>query len=137
MKEQNKILLDQCRPFYDMLMKTQTMQGMSSYQLSELERVNSEEFHPGYRANLSCPPCVADFVKLVYRSYDAWIAVQPPPEPIIVAASFPVNDPPHPLEVFTKEELTPNRMINPEGFESVISKRAEKRKQDSLKRHGK
>lgn len=128
MNEANKNLLDQCRPFYDMLIRTETMQGMSSYQLSELQRVNSEEFHPGYRANLSCPPCVADFVKLVYRSYDAWIAAQPHPEPIIVAASFPVNDPPEEETVHTD---------NPEAYESVITKRAEKRKQESLKRHGK
>lgn len=99
MKEANKALLDKHRPIYDVLIRAQYLKGLNGQEINELLQVMHEEFQPGYATDLWCGPCLIDFVKLLYRMYDDWIARQPKEEPIIVAASFPAHTEPPALPI--------------------------------------
>lgn len=89
MKEANKIFLDQNRDCYDEVVRVETAQKASLI-AGDLLRVLNEEFLPGYVYSGTCGPCLFDMVKILYRHYDSWIKEQP----IIVHASFPMNDKP-------------------------------------------
>ena len=120
MKPENKVFLDENRYHHTTLVQAFYLRSLSGVTRETMQRVMSEEFQPGYATDLWCPPCVSDMVLALYRSYDHWISIQPAevipevipvisdpdtslvvtkpeelkPEPIIVAASFPLNKKP-------------------------------------------
>jgi hypothetical protein len=80
------------------LVQAQYMKGLNGQERDDMQRIMSEEFQPGYHADLWCPPCVSDMILTLYRLYDAWLAAQPPESPITVQASFPKHYPPAEVE---------------------------------------
>lgn len=60
---------------------------------SNFERIMSEEFRPGYRADLGCDKCALEMMKILGIHYQQWKDSQPPPEPVTVNANFPSHKP--------------------------------------------
>lgn len=91
MKPENKAFLDANRHHYDTIIKAGYVKHLNAHERERMVRVMNEEFQPGYTADLWCPPCVFDMVKLLYQRYDAWLASQPEPPKVVenVHASFP------------------------------------------------
>lgn len=59
----------------------------------ELLNILREEFMPGYPPPHDCGNCLFNLVTVLYEKFDEYMAAQPKPE-VIVAASFPKNEPP-------------------------------------------
>lgn len=86
MKPENKQLLDQYRNYHTTLVKAGYMMGLDGSTRSNMVRIITEEFQPGYATDLWCPPCVSDMVLLLYRHYDTWLANNPETPPMIEQA---------------------------------------------------
>lgn len=92
------------------------LRGLSGSVRSDMQRIMSEEWQPGYTADLWCPPCVCDMITKLYRCYFNYLKelhkdtteykdlsqgieilsqrpypVAEPEKPLIVAAAFPSN----------------------------------------------
>lgn len=102
MKPENKQFLEDNYHHWKTLRDAQYLKGLNGHEREGMQRVMSEEFQPGYTADLWCPVCAADMVRLLYTRYEAWKAAQPPliiepeppqiiTEPTVVAAMFPSN----------------------------------------------
>lgn len=91
MKPENKAFLDSNRHHHDTLVKAFYLRHLDGNTRSEMQRIMSEEFQPGYTSDLWCAPCVSDMVLALYRRYDEWLVANPPPvemvEPVIVNPS--------------------------------------------------
>lgn len=97
MKPENKAILDANRGHHLTATKAGFVKGFNTREKEELLRVMREEFQPGYTTDMWCSPCVFDFIKLIYKHYDAWLlANTPAPEPDLssIHATFPKADPP-------------------------------------------
>lgn len=95
MKPENKAILDANRHHYETVSKAGYVKHFNAHEREELLRVMREEFQPNYTTDMWCGPCVFDFVKLLYQSYDKWLSdSQPKEEAITVHATFPKADPP-------------------------------------------
>jgi hypothetical protein len=116
MKPENKKFLEENKHHWITLRDAQYLRHLNGNERSGMQRVMSEEFRPGYTADLWCPTCVAEMVKSLYRHYEAWLEKNPdvpiipeipvippndpeelpeiPAEPIKVQTGFPVNEPP-------------------------------------------
>jgi hypothetical protein len=111
MKPANKKFLDDNRHHHTTLIKAQYLRHLNANEREGMQRVMREEFQPGYSADLWCPPCCAEMVRMLYRLYDDWLATNPDPptEPLKVAASFPSNVPRGPADTFTDQK----GLVNP------------------------
>jgi hypothetical protein len=94
MKPENKAILDANRHHYETATKAGYVKHFNAKEKEDLLRVMREEFQPGYYFDMWCPPCVFDFIKLIYQRYDAWIAAQPKEPTEHIHATFPKIDPP-------------------------------------------
>jgi hypothetical protein len=104
MKPENKAILDKNRSHHLTATKAGFVKGFNAREKEELLRVMREEFQPGYTTDMWCSPCIFDFIKLIYKHYDAWLEAQPKEEPAPeskpettlenIHASFPKADPP-------------------------------------------
>lgn len=83
MKPANRKFLEDNRHHHDTLIRAFYLRHLDAPTREGLMRVMAEEFQPGYTADLWCPVCVSDMVKMVYRVYDDWLARQPPEVPVI------------------------------------------------------
>ena len=87
MTAENKKFLDDNRHHWLTLTKAFYLRHLNANERGGMERVMNEEFQPGYRCDLSCPHCVAEMVKLLYRRYDEWLEAHP----IQIFATFPLH----------------------------------------------
>lgn len=116
MKPENRKIFEDNKIHWETLTKAGYLKHLSGRERSDLVKAFSEEFQPGYHADLWCPNCVANMITYVYRFYFEYIekekaaaqvqqiqqpepvtpVIEPekPAEPVQIAASFPVNDPP-------------------------------------------
>lgn len=72
MKPENRKFLEDNEHTWITLRDAGYMMGLDGNTRSEMVRVLSEEFQPGYATDLWCPPCVADMVTLLYRYFNDW-----------------------------------------------------------------
>lgn len=72
MKQENRQIFEENLQHYWTLERAGYMVHLSNRDRSNLVRAMSEEFQPGYTADLWCPPCVANMMRQVYRRYLAW-----------------------------------------------------------------
>lgn len=109
MTPSNKATLDKHYHHWVTLRDAQYLRGLNIHEREDMVRVLREEFWPGYTYDEWCSSCVADMVRTLYTRYDKWLSEQPPPEPepIIVAATFPVNDKPADVCSATTESFVP------------------------------
>lgn len=96
MKPENLKFLEDTYHHWQTLRDAQYLKGLNGHEREGMQRVMAEEFRPGYTADLWCPSCVADMVRLLYTSYDQWkidnpVKIEEPvnAEPVKVAANFP------------------------------------------------
>jgi hypothetical protein len=87
MKPENKAFLEANWHHWETLKNAQYLKGLNAHERENFQRIMSEEFQPGYTADLWCPTCCADMVRLLYTRYEAWKAANP--EPIEMKANFP------------------------------------------------
>jgi len=77
------------------------------------EQIMSEEFRPGYRADLGCDRCALEMIKILYTHFEEWKnaqtkeAVVLETEPLKVAANFPSNKVTHERSKKEKETEGP------------------------------
>lgn len=117
MRKENIEFLEMNRDCYTEILNAETATKANKI-TEDLLRIVRTEFYPAYSYKGDCGDCLFTLVKTLYTTYDKWKVTQIiNEEPLTVAASFPINEPP------------------PVVYESIITKRAEKRKADSLKRH--
>lgn len=89
MKAENKQFLEENRHHHDTLVKAFYLRSLSAETRTRMQQIISEEFQPGYHADLWCGPCVSEMVLKLYRHYDEWLAQQP----VTINANFPSNKP--------------------------------------------
>lgn len=131
MTPSNKATLDKHYHHWRTLRDAQYLRGLNIHEREDMVRVLREEFWPGYTYDGWCGSCVADMVRTLYTRYDKWLSEQPPPEPepIIVAASFPVNDKPE-----IGQQIDPDRRGNSNTF---VDTKGAGTEEDILKRERK
>lgn len=66
------------------------MRGIGQAELNRMQEIMGQEFRPGYTADLTCPHCVLEMVKILAIHYQQWRDAQP----VIVEANFPKHDKP-------------------------------------------
>lgn len=88
MTPENKKYLDDNIGYWITLRDAFYLRGLNGETRSNFQRIMSEEFVPGYTADLWCPQCCMDMVKNLYQHYERWQAAQP----VIVEANFPKQD---------------------------------------------
>lgn len=69
MKPENRQIFEENYKHYNTLVNAGYMVHLSGRDRSNLVKAMSEEFQPGYTADLWCPPCVANMMHQVYRKY--------------------------------------------------------------------
>ena len=78
MKPENKKFLEDNRHHWITLRDAKFCRHLDGNTRSGMMRVMSEEFRPGYTADLWCGTCVAEMVKQLYHEFEKWEAAQPP-----------------------------------------------------------
>jgi len=73
MKPENRQIFEDNRKHHDTLVKAGYLKHLSGLDRSNLVKAMSEEFQPGYTADLWCPPCVSNMILQVYRRYDQFL----------------------------------------------------------------
>lgn len=73
MNPENKQFIDDSFSHFLVLERAFYLRGLSGTVRLNMQRVISEEFHPGYSADLWCPQCAADMVLKLYRHYHDWL----------------------------------------------------------------
>lgn len=73
MKPENKQFLDDNLDQFRIVERAQYIRGLSGSVRENFQRIMGEEFSPGYQADLWCPSCCFDMVKLVYTRYYNWL----------------------------------------------------------------
>jgi hypothetical protein len=130
MKQHNITTLEKHYHHWITLRDGQYLRGLNIHEREDMLRVLREEFWPGYTYDEWCGSCVADMVKEVYSRYDKWKGEQPAPvieptppyeAPLVVHATFPMNDKP----VFKEPE---NKEWIKYGESDIIPKPPKKRK---------
>jgi hypothetical protein len=95
MKSDNKQILDALEHFFITFERVQTISGLTFQNKADLLRVMREEFMPGYDFDMWCPHCAGEFIRDVYRHYNAWKAVNieavTDMPKIKIRATFPKN----------------------------------------------
>jgi hypothetical protein len=102
MKDVNRQIFEDNLKHYESFTKEQYVRAFGATDRQLLLNAFSEEFAPGYTADIWCPSCVGDFLKTAYRFYFSFLekekaevpAMIPAGEPIQVQATFPKDDPP-------------------------------------------
>jgi hypothetical protein len=94
MKQENIDFLQKNRACYR---EVTNIVGGRSAQLAhriadELLTILRIEFEPGYPAPSDCGDCLFTMVRVLYEKLDAYLATRP--QPVIVQASFPKDEPP-------------------------------------------
>lgn len=74
MNEQNRQILEDGRKYHALILQGMGPYGISYREKTELVRVISEEFHPGFTSNLDCDPCINDLVVKAYMFYDKFLS---------------------------------------------------------------
>lgn len=69
MKPENREIFEENRKHYDTLVNAGYMVHLSGRDRSNIVKAMSEEFQPGYSADLWCPTCVANMMHQIYRRY--------------------------------------------------------------------
>ncbi len=72
MKPENKKFLEENMHHWITLRDAQYLRGLNGQEREGMQRVMAEEFQPGYTADLYCPACCMEMVKLLYTRYEAW-----------------------------------------------------------------
>jgi len=89
MKPENKAFLEENRKHWITLRDAKYLRHLDGNTRSRMVQVISEEFQPGYTADLWCAPCVSEMITTLYRRFEEWEAAQPVftidpnPEPIL------------------------------------------------------
>jgi hypothetical protein len=99
MKTENKETLDRHYHHWKTLRDAQYLRGLNVHERADMLRILREEFWPGYTYDEWCSSCVTQMVTHLYQRYDKWLSEQP----VVVAATFPVNNKP----IITLREPTP------------------------------
>lgn len=73
MKPANKQFLDDNLDHFRILERAQYLRGLMGSTRENYQRIMSEEFAPGYTADLWCSTCASYMVKLLYRHYYNWL----------------------------------------------------------------
>jgi len=92
----NKKFLEDNRHHWITLRDAKYLRHLDGNTRSRMVQVMSEEFQPGYTADLWCAPCVSEMITTLYQRFEQWEAAQ---------------------SVFT---IDPNPQPKPEGQAEVI-----------------
>jgi hypothetical protein len=109
MKPENRLFLEQWKPFYEKHLRDGTIH-MHMEDRRKMLKVIREEFDKNYVADVSCGPCLTDLLKMAYNNFnEAEQLTEEPVEPTI-HMTFPKIDPVPdedyvPIEIISKEKL--------------------------------
>lgn len=96
MNPANRQFLEDNRDCYYEVINADT--ALKAYRIfGQLLRIMREEFFPEYHYKGECGDCLFTLVRSLYSEFDKWVSANPKiinEEPLLVAASFPVNEPP-------------------------------------------
>lgn len=120
MKPENRQIFEENRIHWETLTKAGYLKHLSGPARSGLMRAMSEEFQPGYTADLWCPTCVSNMILQVYRRYNEFVeqekqqeearqhqaAANPQPPTDLTAEE--IQKMMEPIELPPFEELFPN-----------------------------
>lgn len=73
MTTENKTFLDDNLYHFINLERAFYLKNLMAGTKDRMEQVMGQEFAKGYKADLTCPVCVGDMVKLLYRRYFEWL----------------------------------------------------------------
>jgi len=76
MKPENKVFLEENRKHWITLRDAKYLRHLDGNTRSRMVQVMSEEFQPGYTADLWCAPCVSEMIATLYRRFEEWEAAQ-------------------------------------------------------------
>ena len=89
MKPENKAFLEENRKHWFTLRDAKYLRHLDGNTRSRMVQVMSEEFQPGYTADLWCAPCVSEMVTTLYRRFEEWEAAQVPEPPSLLDPEYP------------------------------------------------
>lgn len=105
MKPENRQIFEENKIHWETLTKAGYLKHLSGPARSNLMRAMSEEFQPGYTADLWCPTCVSNMIIQVYRRYNEFVEQEQAVARATILANEPAEEPPiippvdfHPLE---------------------------------------
>lgn len=110
MNPENLSYLQSKRTKLKYLVQSQSGQ-LDASERENFQRIIREEFWPGYQTDLWCSSCAFKMVELLHQKFEEWLSIEEarqklqaetaaieaevkPEEPLVVAASFPVNEKP-------------------------------------------
>jgi len=77
MQQHNIDTLEKHRHFHDTLIKAFYVKGLNYQEKEDMLRVYREEWAPNANPDLWCGECIADFIKDLYKRFDAYLASLP------------------------------------------------------------
>lgn len=86
----------------------------------EIYNLIREEFDPGYENDTQCPPCAFAIIKEGFRLFDQAVKQEQEAKPLIVAATFPKQEPMPSLPIPGVTTIVKQSEVSPEEWAHIV-----------------
>jgi hypothetical protein len=93
MKQETRQYFESKRWAYDYMLSQECVPSREKGMPGEIYNLIREEFDPGYVNDTQCPPCAFAIIKDGFRMFDDAVKKEKESKPLIVAATFPKQEP--------------------------------------------